>query len=447
MPASESQQISKAAPLTLPSENHYIGLWYDTNSRNFVISFFKISIVFSCKISDRFCCRDTPASTVKCPITLQNLKDLYNSLVKEASGTSGKSRSPSKKGDFWTAARKTTKTSYGQYIDKAKARLANHLKEPFQLAGAPPHIISGWNVSGKKETEDKKFDLRFTQTDLDEYKSLTAKSKDFMTTCTNTDARENLLHLLALDIRYLIICDYLGTFPPTAIPPEEVGNPAVLRDGDQDDDNSGNENSGDRRPTPPTPGKAKRSQDDNFTSWLPNSPDSIGWSDLGFTDEDASDRKNFVPACAFFFYIPELASKYVEVNNALHMHWHRKFKGPMKADDFKAAPHGFDDAEADWLSETIETMISKLNDDQRAERGLPVSAAADGQPRTAAVGGTARTKASQRAQEAAKKKKAEDAEAARKDGKKKEVEEAAKKAGKERAGAHMHSHPQTPLSK
>jgi hypothetical protein len=59
---------------------------------------------------------------------------------------------------------------------------------------------------------------------------------------------------------------------------------------------------------PPTP-PGKKSQDDDVRMWLPLHPHSIAWNALGFSDADAQDSKNFVPACAFFFYIPELPTK------------------------------------------------------------------------------------------------------------------------------------------
>jgi hypothetical protein len=70
--------------------------------------------------------------------------------------------------------------------------------------------------------------------------------------------------------------------------------------------------------------------DDNVRLWMVNHPLSIAWNDLGLSDPEAPYRKNFMVACAFFF-IPELPSKFAEVNNALHKHWLTKFKAPMQA--------------------------------------------------------------------------------------------------------------------
>ena len=62
-----------------------------------------------------------------------------------------------------------------------------------------------------------------------------------------------------------------------------------------------------------------------------NPPHSIAWNDLALSDPEAPDRKNFMVACAFVFFIPELPKKFAEVNNALHKHWLTKFKAPMQA--------------------------------------------------------------------------------------------------------------------
>ena len=43
------------------------------------------------------------------------------------------------KADFWTG-QKPRKDFYARYLDKANARLANHLKEPFQLKDSPPLV-------------------------------------------------------------------------------------------------------------------------------------------------------------------------------------------------------------------------------------------------------------------------------------------------------------------
>jgi hypothetical protein len=215
-----------------------------------------------------------------------------------------------------------------------------------------------------------------------------------MTTCKSKESCQNLLDLLALDHRYLTICDALPNHKKIPIPEAAAANASVLRDGDKHDDDSapGSPEHCDgaeaaREGTPPTPPGKKKSQDDDFRLWLPLRPHSIAWNELGLSDADAPDRKNFVPACAFFFYIPELPTKYPDINNALHKHWHTKYKGPMKAADFNDAPLSFDEGEIDWFKANVELMSSRLSEDQRAERG---------------IGGTARTKATAQAKAQAK---------------------------------------------
>ena len=55
---------------------------------------------------------------------------------------------------------------------------------------------------------------------------------------------------------------------------------------------------------------------------------------------------------------------------------------------FDEAPVDFDEQESDWFKANVELMISRLKDDERAERGLPITPAVDtGGSRTSARGG------------------------------------------------------------
>ena len=62
-----------------------------------------------------------------------------------------------------------------------------------------------------------------------------------------------------------------------------------------------------------------------------------GWSTTRFplpgTTWDCLTRRRHTARTlwASFFFIPELPSKFAEVNNALHKHWLTKFKAPMQA--------------------------------------------------------------------------------------------------------------------
>ena len=116
------------------------------------------------------------------------------------------------------------------------------------------------------------------------------------------------MDILGLDHRYLTICYALANNDKQ--PFQETTLPAawsVFRDGsaddddgDQDDDASVQDISPKKtQPTLAVAGK-KRSQDDNFLTWLQTvtRSHSVAWNDLGFADDVAPDRKNFVPACA-----------------------------------------------------------------------------------------------------------------------------------------------------
>ena len=197
-----------------------------------------------------------------------------------------------------------------------------------------------------------------------------------MTTCKTKELCQNLLDLLALDHRYLIICDALPNNIKEPIAEEASMSQPVLGAakggkfaGNHDDDSDP-----DKRAASPDPSAApsppEKSQDDNFRLWMALRPMSVPWDDLRFSDDDAPDRKNFMPACAFFFHIPELPAKYPDVNNALHKHWLTKYNKPMTAAAFDVAPISFDDAETEWFKANIELMISKLSDAEREDRGV-----------------------------------------------------------------------------
>jgi hypothetical protein len=295
---------------------------------------------------------------------------MYNSMVKHMGSPSfGKT-------DFW-AGQRPRRDQYSQFVDKAKARFLNHLKDPFQLADLPPITISGWNYAGQKEPGDAQIPYRFTEDELKQYQLLsTQKAGIFMTTCKTKELCQNLLDLLALDHRYLIICDALpnNIKEPIAEPEEPSMTQPVLGAATHDGGNHDDDSDPDKRAASPNPSAAlsppEKSQDDNFRLWMALRPTSVPWDDLRFSDDDAPDRKNFMPACAFFFYIPELPVKFPDVNNALHKHWLTKYKTPMTAAAFDVAPISFDDAETEWFKANIELMISKLSEAEREVRGL-----------------------------------------------------------------------------
>jgi hypothetical protein len=92
---------------------------------------------------------------------------------------------------------------------------------------------------------------------------------------------------------------------------------------------------------------------------LPYNPEAIRWNDLGFSDAGASDREDFMPACAFFFYIDILPKKFPKVSNALHAAWMTKHKHPMSAEGLAQPPLSFAEATQEWYKATIEYMRSK----------------------------------------------------------------------------------------
>ena len=125
---------------------------------------------------------------------------------------------------------------------------------------------------------------RFTKDELATYKSLAMDSdnrSDFMTACKSKDACQKLLDLLALDYRYLTICDALPTHGKEPFREAAAGTASVLRDDERQDDDSEPEQGGggmaadERQRTPPTPMGKEKSQHDDLRMWLPLRPNSI----------------------------------------------------------------------------------------------------------------------------------------------------------------------------
>ena len=97
---------------------------------------------------------------------------------------------------------------------------------------------------------------------------------------------KTLLDPLALDHRYLTICDAVPTFEKEPIREAAAEAKYVLNEGGNQDDDSDPEQQGDgaagaRGLTPPTPAEKKKSQDVDLRMWLPLRPHSIAWNDLG----------------------------------------------------------------------------------------------------------------------------------------------------------------------
>ena len=222
------------------------------------------------------------------------------------------------KTDFWIG-QKQRKEKLSKFGAAAKIRLQNHLKEPFQLP-VQPLTLQGWFKIGDREPCDIIVDHQFAPHELAHYKELTENRAEFMNTCKTDRACQSLVDLLAMDHRYLTICDALASYDKQ--PCRETAPPAarsVLRDGNADEDASSQDDDASvedipRGETPPTPLVAgrRRSQDENFRTWLPTRTHSVAWNDLGFADDEAPDRNcpsNFPTPTTRFTGIGSQSSK------------------------------------------------------------------------------------------------------------------------------------------
>jgi hypothetical protein len=80
-------------------------------------------------------------------------------------------------------------------------------------------------------------------------------------------------------------------------------------------DDSDQEGSDPKAPSSPAK-KTQTVSDCRF--WQPYALEAVAWNDLDFSDDGASEGEDFMPACAFFFYIDILPRKFPDVNNTLH---------------------------------------------------------------------------------------------------------------------------------
>lgn len=325
------------------------------------------------------CCRSTSQANGRCPVTVADLKDLYNNLMKlQNCLLSGQAT-----GNFWEVhAVKPKAAAYTTYQKAFKHRRSYYLKEPFTVPGAPKVVLKSMVAPGdNSKTVEMPIDMTFTANDLERYDALNKTPELMNKGCKGKERFGQLLELLALDLRYLLVCDQLAQHPKEVLPEitDESQGRGVLQQGSRSNDVS--DTDGDKTPPPPPPPKPTAASD--FRLWQPYRPEAIPWNDLGFSDADASERDNFMPACAFFFYIDILPEKFPDVNNALHAAWQTKHNKAMSADALAQPPLSYDEQAQDWYKATIEYMQEKLTDKQRIERGMR------GQHST----GTARTKA------------------------------------------------------
>ena len=138
----------------------------------------------------------------------------------------------------------------------------------------------------------------------------------------------------------------------------------MLQRGGEDDDASDSDN-----PTPNAQSPAKKAKSpakktkspakqrtiSDYRLWLPYKPEAVAWNDLGFSDEGAREHEDFMPACAFFFYIAILPQKFANVNNTLHAVWQTKHKKPMSAEDLAEPPLSFDEQAQMWYKQPSTT--------------------------------------------------------------------------------------------
>jgi len=298
--------------------------------------------------------------------------------------------------DFWTTNdAKGRASSYLQYQKAYKNQRAStgQLDKPFSIPGAPRVILKDMVAPGdNSKTVEMNIDMRFTADDLERYDALN-QTADLFKGCRGKERLSQLQQILAMELRFLLSCDQAATHPKQPVSDTEAGEAArpVLGDGGRNDDAS--ENDIEASSSPPN-AKNQPPAAPAFTLWLPYKPEAILWNDLGFSDAGASDRDDFMPACAFFFYIDILPKKFPKVSNALHAAWMTKHKNPMSAEGLAQPPLTFAEETQEWYKATIEYLRSKLTVAQREERGIT--------DHLQAATGTARTKARTKATEMAK---------------------------------------------
>ena len=221
------------------------------------------------------------------------------------------------------------------------------------------------------KTVEMIIDMRFTADDLERYDALN-QTADLFKGCRGKERLSQLQQILAMELRFLLSCDQAATHPKQPVSDTEAAQ-AVLPDGDNNDasDNETPANNGEAS-SPPANAKNQPPAAPAFTLWLPYNPEAIRWNDLGFSDAGASDREDFMPACAFFFYIDILPKKFPKVSNALHAAWMTKHKNPMSAEGLAQPPLTFAEETQEWYKATIEYLLSKLTVAQREERGITV---------------------------------------------------------------------------
>jgi hypothetical protein len=276
--------------------------------------------------------------------------------------------------DFLNAF-KGTQSKMKDYQKQYKARRSKILKEPFTMPDAPNIVEHGVAVHGKKELQDIDMHLRFDQDDIDKYESLNAKP-EFLNRCQSKEMCQNLLSWIALELRFLHICDALPTHAQKTIDrteDESVPTSALAAGGGDDDGDDGDGEDQEVDGAGGAPKSLTACEDiHNFLHWNVLELDGIAFDkmELGDAAQTAA-KKSFHAACILFFYSDHLTKKYSAVSNALHAAWKYQFKKVMQPDDLKRPPLIYDSEETNWCAATIDFLERQLTDDERVARSLP----------------------------------------------------------------------------
>ena len=174
-------------PLTQPSGNGYIGYWCGISWFSLPFFFFFSGKWFECALS-----RSTPLEKKACPVSRDDLKEVYNALIKHVDKNKFQI-------DFLNAF-KGTQSKMKDYQKQYKARRSKILKEPFTMPDAPNIVESGIAVHGQKDLQDIDMHLKFDQDDIDKYESLNVKP-EFLNRCQSKEMCQNLLSWIALELQ------------------------------------------------------------------------------------------------------------------------------------------------------------------------------------------------------------------------------------------------------
>ena len=322
-------------------------------------------------------CRGNPTDKKPCPVSRDEFKEIYNALIRHTDKNKFTA-------DFWNQF-KGTQTKMKDYQKQFKHRRAKILKEPFEMPDAPKVVESGIAIHAKKELEDIEVDLKFDQDDIAKYDDLnSALRAEFLNRCQTKEFCQNLLSWIALEMRFLLVCDALPTYKQKALPPpDDSGNVSALASGgagDDDDDESHGEAGGGvgGGGGVGVPKSRQRSSDPlDFLHWDVLNLDSIPFKDMGFgAPQDTLEIECFHAACILFFNSDKLTQMHPEVSNALHAAWLHSYKRAMNATDLRRPPLDYSPEKLNWCQATVDFMEGQLDENQRIARGLPTRRAA-----------------------------------------------------------------------